>query len=264
MCRIYDGLLGLTILAMCCGNALGFEGFLEPSKTVDIASAETGVLSKISVKEGDEVKKGDVLAILDYRLVEASLRVAKARKNASASIQAAQAELKMAKRKLAQFEKLHAAGNARRDEVEVARLEENVARSQVSRAKEQQAIAALEYKRIQTEIETNHIRSPIDGVVTTINRDTGELVSSSQGPFIRIVNTEQLQFISNLPADKPLDIMEGSEVKIALDGQSEALVARVEYFSDIIDPTSGTAKITLVVEQPGTAKSGMAGRILLD
>lgn len=244
--------------------ASGFEGFLEPIETVDISSPQTGVLQKVEVSEGDRVEVGDILAVLDYRLIDASRKIARLKMNSNASLLAAQAELELANRKRTQFEKLHAAGNARTDELEQARLQERLAEAQVTRAREQLAVAELEHRRIGAEIEMHHIRSPINGEVITINRDSGELVAASQGPFIRVVNIDRLKFVSNLPESVAEQIDEGDDVRVMLDGSEEALDAKVTYLSDIIDPVSGTIKITLEIDSPGGARSGSPGRIVID
>ncbi len=244
--------------------SFGYEGFLEPIETVDIASSETGILQSVKVKEGDQVAKGDVVAVIDFRLIGASLKVAKAKKDSQASILAAKAEWESAKQKLAEFKRLHAAGNARRDELNKAELEESVASTQVTRAQEQQLVAELEYKRIQAQINQNHIRSPIDGEIVTVNRDSGELVSASQGPFIRVVNIEKLKFVTNIPSAEASNLSEGASVKLVVDEGNQELEAVVEYLSEVIDPTSGTAKVTLVIDQPNDARSGLAGKMVLE
>jgi len=256
------GICGVLMIASF--PSFGFEGFLEPIETVDIASSDTGILQSVKVKEGDQVAKGDVLAVLDYRLIGASLKVAKAKKESKASILAARAEWESAKQKLAEFRRLHAAGNARTDELNKAELEENVASAQVTRAQEQQLIADLEYKRIQAQINQNHIRSPIDGEIVTINRDNGELVSASGGPFIRVVNIKKLKFVTNIPSAEASKLSEGATVRLLIDENNQELVAVVEYLSEVIDPTSGTAKVTLIIDNPNDARSGLAGRMVLE
>ena len=116
------GIGTLIIILTMSFPSFGYEGFLEPIETVDIASSETGILQSVKVKEGDQVAKGDVVAVIDFRLIGASLKVAKAKKDSRASILAAKAEWESAKQKLAEFKKLYAAGNARRDELNKACL----------------------------------------------------------------------------------------------------------------------------------------------
>lgn len=253
----------IAVLSLTSQSVVSFEGFLEPHQTVDITAAETGVLTTLNVSEGAEVKDGDVLAVLDSRLIEASLKVAKAKKNSTATILGASAEWEVSKNKLAQFEKLYAAGNARKDELVRAELDEKIVAAKLARAKEQKEILELEYKRIQMQIEQRIIRSPINGVVVTVNREAGELVSASHGPFIRIVDISQLKFITNIPRQDARKIDQGDEVSIELDEGGEKLKGKVEYVSQIIDPTSNTVKVSVNFENPGGVRSGNAGRLLL-
>lgn len=253
----------IAALSLASQSVLAFEGFLEPQQTVDIAAAETGVLRKINVSEGAEVKAGDVLAVLDSRLIEASLKVAKAKKNSTATILGASAEWEVSKNKLAQFTKLYTAGNARKDELVRAELEEKIAAAKLSRAREQKKILELEYQRILMQIEHRIIRSPVNGVVVTVNREAGELVSASHGPFIRIVDISQMKFITNVPQEDVRKISRGHEISIELDEGGENLTGIVEHVSPIIDPTSDTVKVSVSLENPGGVRSGSAGRLLL-
>lgn len=255
--------IGTLLCLLNVQSTWAFEGFTEPAEVVDLASAESGILSQVKVQEGDRVGAGDVLAVLDYRLIAASLKVAEARKNSNATIKSTRTELEMQREKLAQFEKLYAAGNARKDEVVRSRLDEKIAAANLERAQEQQLILKLEYQRIQAEIESRFIRSPLDGIVSTVNRDVGETVST-QSPFIRVVNVDQLKFITNAPLEAVSTLNVGEQVRVVLDGNAGEVTGIVEHVAETVDPTSNTVKISVNISDPGRVKSGLAGRLVLD
>ena len=65
-------LLALPVPAV----AIQVDGFTEPYRTIDIAAAETGIIAEINVEEGDTVRRGQVLAVLDRDVLLALLAIA--------------------------------------------------------------------------------------------------------------------------------------------------------------------------------------------
>ena len=54
------------------------EGFTEPNRDFEVSiPGEPGLITEIRVKEGEKVAEGQVLVVLDTKLLEASLAVAK-------------------------------------------------------------------------------------------------------------------------------------------------------------------------------------------
>ena len=69
-------------------QAQTYEAFTEPERTVQASSADTGRVSQVVVKRGDRVKRGDLLMVLESRILEASLQTARRRANSNARIKA--------------------------------------------------------------------------------------------------------------------------------------------------------------------------------
>lgn len=53
-------------------------GYIEPYHIVTVSAAESGIVAEMLVKEGDAVKKGQVLARLDTAVLAAELEIARA------------------------------------------------------------------------------------------------------------------------------------------------------------------------------------------
>ena len=62
-------------LAALAADAPTF-GYTEPSKLIKVSSLESGILADLMVREGDQIKKGQVVAKLDTRLVESDRAIA--------------------------------------------------------------------------------------------------------------------------------------------------------------------------------------------
>lgn len=125
------------------------NGSLRAKSQVDISSQVIGQVKIIYVKEGEFVKKGDLLLKLD----DVSYR---------AEFEKAQAQLKDVERNFDRAKKLHDQKLIADEELEKAKLSVDLARAQYERAKDQ--------------LEKTKIRAPISGRVLTVNVETGETV----------------------------------------------------------------------------------------
>ena len=168
--------------------------------TVDVGSQISGQISELNVDFNSEVKKGDLLAVLDPQTyksrvasAEADLAVAGATvgsqqaslKKAQTSLQQADRDLKRAQQLAEQ--KLIAVTDveATRKAYELAQGDLEIAQAQVRNAQAavQTRQAALDQSRI--DLSRTQIRSPIDGVVIQRNISRGQTVAASlQAPVL--------------------------------------------------------------------------------
>ena len=100
--------------------AVEVHGFLEPYRTVDVATTETGIMIQLLVRVGDPIGEGEVIAQLDDDVHQILVETAKAKTEAQGRLASAQAELKLRKYRLAKLAELIEQGHGRREEVERA------------------------------------------------------------------------------------------------------------------------------------------------
>lgn len=147
-------------------------GTLEALTTVKVGSQVSGIIAEIHADFNDQVKKGQVLAVLDPTPFVAAVNQTKAQLE-RARIQALDAEAKY-KRQQALFE----AKLVSEDQLETARASYHQALAQVTELE-----AALE--RAETNLRYSVIRAPIDGVVVSRDYDVGQTVAASfQAPTL--------------------------------------------------------------------------------
>lgn len=131
---------------------------------VEVASQMSGVVTELTVEEGDAVTEGQVLARLDVREVEAELRRGRAQLN--------------------------------EQEVNVGRLEQLRERGYVdaaslSIARTQLEVARAEVGLWETRVSFGTVRAPMDGVVTARQVDPGEAVSQ-YAPLLALADFDRL------------------------------------------------------------------------
>jgi multidrug efflux system membrane fusion protein len=216
-------------------NALGTVASLA---TVTLRTQISGYLMKIDFTEGNEVKKGDLLAEIDPRPYEAALAQAKGQ------LARDEAMLKGSQVDLARYQGLAAQNAVPRQtlDTQVALVAQNQGTVEADKASVKSAEVNLAYC---------HIVSPIDGRVGLRLVDQGNYVTP--GDTSGLVVITQLQPISVLftvPEDNLQAIAKRTQAGAvlpvtALDRTGAAKIAdgSMASFDSQIDPTTGTIKL---------------------
>ena len=180
-------------------------GRILPLSAVGVKSKANGIIKALSVDVGDKVTEGLVLAELDKENLEAQVREGRATKDAEeanllvalateakARIEAANPELKFALREFERVKALFAEKVASQQALDDAQknhevsanrqqLLEAAARSAaalVTQAHARVAAAQAAFERVEEDLRNATIRSPINGIVLTRDREVGDAVSS--------------------------------------------------------------------------------------
>ncbi|MCK8503112.1 efflux RND transporter periplasmic adaptor subunit [Myxococcus fulvus] len=156
-------------------------GKVQAATTVKISSSLSGDLVELLVKDGDAVKKGQVLARIDRRVYEAALKQAMASQNAArADAQVAEVEVSRTTQELGRVEGLVTKGLASGAELEVAKASKNTAEARLASARQLLARNVAVVEQAQTDLSRTTMFSPIDGNVIELSREVGERVRGSE------------------------------------------------------------------------------------
>lgn len=160
--------------------AVSASGTLQPTKSVDVGSEQSGTLASVLVQENDRVKRGQLLAQLDTAKLndavtksQAALAVAEA---AVAQAQATVAETRASLARMRRVAELSGGKVPARTELETAEaaLQRALANETGARSSVIQAQALL--KTDETNLAKGTIRSPVDGVVLSRKVEPGQTV----------------------------------------------------------------------------------------
>jgi multidrug efflux system membrane fusion protein len=219
------------------GISLNALGTVTSLATVTIRTQISGYLLKIDFKEGDDVKKGDLIAEIDPRPYEAALA------QANGNLARDEALLKGAQVDLTRYQGLAAQNAVPRQTLDTQTA--LVAQDQGTVEADRAAVKAA-----QVNLQYCHIVSPLDGRVGLRQVDQGNYVTP--GDAIGLVVITQLQPISvlfTLPEDNiqtVLKRMQGGAVLPATaydrSGASKIADGTLSTFDSQIDPTTGTIK----------------------
>ncbi len=166
-------------------------GEIEPLTKVDISAEVSSRIEQLPMREGDEVKRDDVVVRLDDRNLKAALKSSKAQREAERfRLQSEGAQrvgimthLDFARRTLDRQSNLYDTGDVSRSSLDnaqdrVADLEAQVESITHSLSVIESSLAAADANidRAEDALTKTIIRSPIDGIVTKLNAEIGEVV----------------------------------------------------------------------------------------
>lgn len=231
-------------------SSLGDEAFTEPIETIQVASAESGIIDRVNVKRGDFVEEGQLLVELDKRVLAASLRLAQAKASSTAKLKAAQIEWET---KASNYDKLVGLikdSAASPKEVESAQSSAQVAKQNVEAIREELEQFSLEAERIESQIEQRSVRSPITGVVTDVRKKNGEYVSVSDPHLVTVVRLDLLRVVFFLSTQKASHIAKGHVAELWMSETRQKAHGIVEYVAPVTQADSGRVRLEILVHNP--------------
>lgn len=173
-------------------------GILKPAVQVNVGAQVNGQLRKLYVRQGERVKKGQLLAEIDPTLQESELRNTKAQlASARAQKLSAQATLLRYRQELDRQRMMQHDGSGVRSEFEQARSQYAVQVQQIEVSEAQIAQAEMAVKTAQANLSYTRIVAPVDGeVLGVVTREGQTIVSSQTAPTILVLadlDTMQVQ-----------------------------------------------------------------------
>jgi len=157
-----------------------FSGDLQPVEEVDVRARVSGYLQSVNFTEGQQVKEGDLLFVIDPRPYQAVVDSAKS------NVQAAQARVALAKNNLNRAQELYSA-NAISKEILDTRQSECLS------AEAAQLNAEAVLREAQLNLDFTQIRSPISGMASEAFVDRGNLVTADNTLLTTVVRKDILQ-----------------------------------------------------------------------
>jgi HlyD family secretion protein len=219
------------------------NGRLE-STEVQIASKTPGRLAQVRVNEGDRVRKGQLLARLDTRTLEAQrgqaqAEVLRAQLNltaAEANVQLRISEHRLAAQELKRTTELFQRRYASRQllDQQQSRLETsdaavNAAQAQVGALHAAIGAAQAQVAQLASEIDDCSLLAPIDGIIQLRLAEPGEVLGAGGRVLLMIDDSDQYMNLY-LPAAQAGALTIGDEARVLLDALPEqALPAKITF-----------------------------------
>lgn len=165
------------------------EGRLKPSNLVAVGAQASGRITRLAVKLGDRVNKGDLIAEIDSVTQQNQLRTAQA---ALANLQAQMAEKKsslaLAEKTLARQQNLVRSAASSRSDFDTAEQAVEATRAQIAALEAQTTEASVAIETAQASLGYTRITAPSAGTVLAIVNQAGQTVNAVQSsPTIAVL-----------------------------------------------------------------------------
>lgn len=210
-----------------------------------VASEVSGVVEYFPVKEGDFVKKGDLL--VNLRETELKLRL----KGAIAAREKIRANLNNAEKELARLSKLKETNSIAEKNFDVAFFAHRALSQGLLQSKAE--IELLEY-----EIKQKKVLAPFSGFVAKEHTQVGEWIKAG-GPVVSLLDLSRIRIAVDVPEQYSVLLPPESKVKVIIKSISnDQLPGKISAVLPQGDPDSRTFPVRIHLANPNVKiKSGM-------
>ena len=225
-----------TVANKSIENTLNITGDLSAKEQTIISSEVDAKVLNVLVSEGQSVKKGTVLALLD------TADLAQAVMQQEAQLSAAQSQLVLNKQKMTTQEQLLKEGF-----VSQIAYDELVANYKSALQNYNSQMALL--KRSQQQLSNTKITAPFDGVVYRSIIDAGKFVQKNTKLFA-IANLSELQIKAPVPSDQISAVTVGESVVFSVENSDKKINAHVARINPVSEP--GTRSYLVYIDVDNT------------
>ncbi len=238
---------------------LDVVGSVRARTSAVVSTRIPGSISVLRVREGDRVKKGQVLAQLDAQENQANAAVATAAiDEARRGLDEALSRKKLADTTFDRYQKLYNEQAVSRQEFDVRQTEKDVAVQGAARAESRLRQAQEGSKAASAMSDYTRIIAPISGIIASKQADLGATVFPGQ-PLMTIEDEGTYQLELALPEGVATKVKPGTPLQVTLDAIGSTFAARIAEIVPTADSASRTFTAKIALKQSGL-KSGMFGR----
>lgn len=226
-------------------------GRVVASATAQVRPQVGGIVTSVAAEEGQPVKAGDLLFVIDDKNYQAEVAAAQA------SLASANAQLPSAESKVKRYETLVASGGVTQTDLENARVELAQAQASV-----QSAEAQLQIRQIS--LEQTKVKAPISGMLGTVNAEVGSLVTAGQGDALATIRAVDPVFVelvessanilalrpetASVPPERPTA---APKVNLTLeDGRLYDQEGTISSADLVVSETTGTVTVRATISNP--------------
>lgn len=269
-------------------ETLQAQGILYPIQQISLSPKVSAPVEKFYVNRGARVHKGELLAVLANKDLQAGVVSARGSydqaranyestttstlpeemQNAEAAVQDAQKALDQQQRLYQSETNLYNQGAIARKQLEATgvaltaaknawrmaqkhlqNFQTSGARQQQQAAKGQMEAAQGQYLSAQAQLGYTEIRSPIDGSVADRSVWPGDIAPAGTPLFI-IVDIARVVLRIHIPQGQAAQLHIGAPATLSVPGLQSTVPAKVSIISPALDPNSTTVEVWLVADNP--------------
>lgn len=219
-------------------------GRVEAKYSIDVIARVSGFLQKKYFKEGDFVKKGQLLFQIDPREYQIEVN------NSQASVNQYSALLKNAQQELNRANAL-----IKEDLISHSDVDQSLATRNQNKALLDAARQKLELAKVN--LGYTSIESPIDGRIGKVNITEGNYVTATSGPLVNISSTDPVYVSFSLRSQDFVKLLRASDkfkdvqVKVQFEnGLEYGKIGKINFVDNKVDQNSGSVQMRATFENP--------------
>ena len=210
-------------------------GSVESYSTVAVKTQITGELTGVFFREGQEVKKGELIFTLDKRPFEAVL------KQAQSTLAKDQAQAEMARVQARRYAVLMKDGVVAKEQYDQMQSSADALDAAVEADK-----AAVENARVQ--LIYCSIDSPINGRVGSLLIHQGNMIKANDVPLVNINQIQPIRVAFTVPEQYLAEIKRFAangklSVQVSIPNDSKPATGKLSFIDNTVNPTTGTIKL---------------------
>jgi len=217
----------------------GFVGVIAAAEAADVAPRFEGVIARVHVRAGDQLRADELVAEMDPAPLRDELRTAQAAlATADAATRQAAVDVDGARAQVEIERVAVAVGTSPKQTLEQAELALKRAEAAAQRAA---STAAAERSRVSTarsRLSDTALRAPFAGTVAMRYHDAGSTVPAGT-PIVRLVAMGALRLRFAVPPERAAGLVAGVIVTASIETVATVVPATIRQVSPALDPASG-------------------------
>ena len=217
---------------------VSFQGTLETDQNIVMYPEIPALLKSVNVKEGQRVKKGDVLAELsDSGMIDQLQQL---------EVQYALAKTTFERQKRLWEQQIGSEMQYLQAEAQFKSLQKSIS-------------------QMQDQVAKTKISAPFDGIVDHILADEGSSLAPGMTPVIRIINLNQMKVSASVPEIHLPNIQRGSIVNVEVPVLNRTLEANINTVGNFINPNNRTFRVEIALKNTdGHLKPNMTAQLYIN
>jgi membrane fusion protein, multidrug efflux system len=224
-------------------EGLPISGALKAANSAVVKARVSGELQGLTVREGDTVKAGQVIARIDSSEYQARVR------QAQQSAEAAKAQVDIAQRSYDNNKALVNQGF-----ISATALDTSAASLAGAKSTHASALAAVDVAR--KSLDDTVLKAPISGIISQRAAQPGERVSI-EARVVEIIDLSRLELEANLGAADSVDVRTGQQATLRFEGRNESVPATVTRINPSAVAGSRSVLVYLSVANTAGLRQGL-------
>jgi len=238
-----------------------FSATLTAADRAEVSTRVMGYVVKEFVKEGDRVKKGQTLYLIDPRDVKAQTEIMKQRiEQAKKNYAAAKAGYEAAKKTYERFKKLLQEGAVTQHEFDMVEAKFKAAEAQLKAAEAEIKVAREAYRAAKAQLSYVEIKAPFTGYVVQKFADEGDI--AAPGRPLLVVEKKPYKVEAYFPEKYQGKVKVGDTLDVYVETLNRVFKAKVTEVEPAVDPYTRTFKVKALVEGEGL-RSGLYAKVYI-